>query len=184
MHNGMLVEDGTIDSIIETYTHQALETKTTVDLSTVKRTAPLQSLSFNEITFNSMPFKFGEPIRFSLKVEKNNEGSLRDLDFGIGIKDIYNNQLIHISNRFINKNFNWESEQYDEYHFSIDNNLKAGFYYLELFLRANDIIQDWLSEKVMIEIEEGNPYGFNDTAQIQGIILPKFSIQDNEEKNI
>jgi lipopolysaccharide transport system ATP-binding protein len=184
MHNGMMVKDDVIDTIIETYTHQAVETKITIDLQSVKRSTPLKSLSFNQISFNSMPFKFGEPIRFSLKVQKNNDSSLRDLDFGIAIKDIYNNQLIHISNRFINKNFDWENEEFGDYYFSIDNNLKAGFYYMELFLRANDIIQDWLSEKVMIEIEDGNPYGFNDTSQIQGIFLPKFTIEDNEEKII
>ena len=183
MHNGMLIEDNQIDNIIESYTRQSLETKTIVDLRSLERNHPFKSLSFNAITFNSMPFKFGESIRFSLQVEKHSDEYLKDLDFGLAIKDLYNNQLIHISNRFINKHFDWGNGDFNEFKFSIENNLKAGFYYLQLFLRANDVIQDWLSEKVMIEIEDGNPYGFNDSSQIQGVILPQFTINNDEESD-
>jgi hypothetical protein len=54
--------------------------------------------------------------------------------------------------------------------------IKPDIYYLTLFLRNKDVIQDWLSNVVKIEIEEGNPYNFSDTKQIQGAILPLFDI--------
>ncbi len=45
-----------------------------------------------------------------------------------------------------------------------------------LFLRIKDIVQDWLIDVIKIEIEDGNPYGFPDTTQIKGAILPDFNI--------
>ena len=45
-----------------------------------------------------------------------------------------------------------------------------------LFVRTNDDVQDFLINQVSFEVGEGNPYGFNDTVQIQGNVLPMFDI--------
>jgi hypothetical protein len=64
----------------------------------------------------------------------------------------------------------------DEYLFEIENILKPDVYSLVLFLRSNEVIQDWLTGIVKFEIEDGNPYNFYDTKQIQGLVLPDFRI--------
>lgn len=182
LQHGLLVKDDRINPLVETYTQEALETEVDIDLSAHKRNHPTGNLSFKRILFEEMPFTFNKPIRFSLVIENSEtNGSIRNLDFGVAVKDVYDNRLIHISNRFINQHFDWDNKTVDRFSFSIENNLKAGFYSVDLFLRADDIIQDWITEKILIEIADGNPYGFNDTAQIQGIVLPKFSIKRDEE---
>jgi hypothetical protein len=98
-----------------------------------------------------------------------------ELDFGFAIRDKNQNTIIHCSNRYLNLHFEHASDE-AEYLFEIENILRPGVYSLVFFLRSNEVIQDWLSNAVMLEIEDGNPYGFHDTRQIQGIILPEFNI--------
>ena len=83
--------------------------------------------------------------------------------------------MIHCSNRFIHLQIEHESDS-NEYIIEIQNILKPGVYVLGLFLRAEDVIQDWLNTAVKLEIAEGNPYAFPDTQQIQGVVLPQFTM--------
>ncbi len=83
--------------------------------------------------------------------------------------------MIHLSNRFIHKELNHEGD-HSNYRFEVENNLKPGLYRLTLFLRVEDIIQDFLTDIIQFEIADGNPYGYNDTSSIQGATLPAFDI--------
>lgn len=147
-----------------------------INLSNIIRHGYLNELKFKKITFLEYPIVFGKPIEFRLKLECSGiKTTFSDIDFGIAIRDENNNTLIHCSNRFINKQFKHTSDE-AEYLFEIENILKPGMYYLTFFLRSNNEIQDWISNAIKIEIEDGNPYDYMDTNQIQGAILPHFDI--------
>jgi hypothetical protein len=65
----------------------------------------------------------------------------------------------------------------NKYRVEIENNLKPGDYFMVLFLRADETIQDVLMYSISFEVLDGNPYGFEDSFQFQGVVLPKFKIE-------
>ena len=68
----------------------------------------------------------------------------------------------------------------NKYGFEIQNlNLKPGRYTINLFLRANEDIQDWLDSVVIFEINEGNIYGFENSNMISGMVQPEFDFKVN-----
>ena len=176
LERGKLTHQG---SVMEVFNEYSLSTKIDArkfDLEGLERFEHKQDLIFKQIEFDEIPAPFGKKIRFSLKLKSKIKGKIfTDLDFGINFCDKFHNTVYHVSNRFINANFTHESDE-SEYIFEIENNLKPGTYNLILFLRSMDEIQDFLINRVSVDIADGNPYGFNDTAQIQGMVLPKFNV--------
>lgn len=176
LERGKLTHQG---SVMEVFNEYSLSTKIDAkkfDLEGLERFEHKQDLIFKQIEFDEIPAPFGKKIRFGLKLKSKVKGKVfTDLDFGINFCDKFHNTVYHVSNRFINANFTHESDE-SEYIFEIENNLKPGTYNLILFLRSMDEIQDFLINRVSVDIADGNPYGFNDTAQIQGMVLPKFNV--------
>ena len=176
LNMGELVFSGSVEDTIETYIGEARLSGREIDLTGVVRKGTEQEIILEKITFLNYPVRFGEPIKFKVKLKSTGEKQrFPELDFGFSIRDKNLNTLIHCSNRFINQKFNHDCDE-NEYLFEIDNILKPGDYSLVLFLRDKDVVQDWLIDVVKIEIEDGNPYGFPDTMQIKGAILPDFNI--------
>jgi lipopolysaccharide transport system ATP-binding protein len=176
LNKGKLVFNGNVQETIDRYAEESQLSGKEMDLSQLQRKLYARELIFEKMTLLNYPIFFGAPIRFKLKLKSMGEKRhFSEIDFGIAINDRNNNTIIHCSNRFISKTFEHFSDM-DEYLFEIENFMKPDIYYLTLFLRNKDVIQDWLSNVVKIEIEDGNPYNFSDTKQIQGAILPLFDI--------
>jgi lipopolysaccharide transport system ATP-binding protein len=176
LNKGMLIFSGSVQEAIDGYVEESQLCGKEMDLSQLQRKVYARELIFEKMTLINYPIFFGAPIRFKLKLKSmGGKRHFSDIDFGIAISDRNNNTIIHCSNRFINKTFEHFSDM-DEYMFEIQNIMKPDIYYLTLFLRSKDVIQDWLSNVVKIEIEDGNPYNFPNTKQIQGAILPLFDI--------
>ncbi|MFC1843568.1 polysaccharide ABC transporter ATP-binding protein [Thermodesulfobacteriota bacterium] len=176
LNKGHLLFSGNVEETVEQYTGETTLSGREIDLSNIERKGTAQELIFEKVTFLNYPIRFKEPIRF--KVNLKSTGLNRvfpELDFGLAIRDKNMNTIIHCSNRFLNLHFEHISDE-TEYLFEIENNLKPDMYSLVFFLRSNEVIQDWLTNSVKIEIEDGNPYEFYDTKQIQGVILPEFNI--------
>jgi lipopolysaccharide transport system ATP-binding protein len=168
---------GSVQEVLDTYIlgESQLSGKE-INLSGLERQGYPNELIFEKIAFLDFPIVFGKPIKFKVKLKSTGaKNSFPDIDFGVAIRDGNNNTLIHCSNRFINRKFNHTSDN-DEYIFEIENIINPNIYYLTLFLRSGDEIQDWITNAVKIEIEDGNPYNYTDTKQIQGAILPLFDI--------
>ncbi len=175
INNGKLKEQGQVRKVIDHYLLiEALEGDT-VNLEYVPRKRHAGELLFRQVKFESNPVKFGEPISISIQLSLIKNTCYKDLDFGIALKDKNGNTVIHVSNRFISA-YTDHDDDATSYSFSIENMLKPGIYYVTLFLRAADTIQDWLSDVIKLEVLDGNPYNFKDTVQIQGAILPNFSV--------
>jgi lipopolysaccharide transport system ATP-binding protein len=176
LDKGKLVAQGDVKTITELYNQYNVLVGTEIDLSGIERSdSHKEDLIFRKIKFEELPVKPGKKIVFDINLHSNLKRKFSDLDFGINIMDKRLNCIVHCSNRFINKNFE-HSNDAASYRFEIENNLKPGNYSLVLFLRAEDTIQDVLNSQIGFEIADGNPYGFNDSSQIQGAVMPSFSI--------
>jgi lipopolysaccharide transport system ATP-binding protein len=177
LERGRLTRQGSVAEVFDHYYQSALINDRKFDLEHLQRYEHKQDLIFKEIEFDEIPVPFGKKIKFSLKLKSKRAGEVfGDLDFGVNFCDKFYNTIYHVSNRFIHANFTHESDE-SRYVFEIENNLKPGLYNMILFLRSRDEIQDFLINRISIEIAEGNPYGFNDTPQIQGQVLPVFTIE-------
>jgi lipopolysaccharide transport system ATP-binding protein len=177
LNSGKMEMDNEIELVADRYAYGNKKFLDDVKLGDMERKEGEGSLIFDSISFKNKPIKFGEKIAFTVRlntIKPNNAN--RDLEFGFVIKDKDFNPVIHISNKFIHKSFDHHSDQ-DEYYFEIENILKPGKYYMNLFLRSNFIVQDWLKDIINFEILEGNPYGYSNTAAIKGAVYPKFDVK-------
>jgi lipopolysaccharide transport system ATP-binding protein len=183
-NTGILIENGNIlipknniDTIIESYTSSGFEThiEKEIDLFSINRQNSNSELRFSRIFFDKIPIKFGENFKFSISLKSLVSKTFDEIELGVAINDQFQNCMIHVGNRFINKGFSHANDS-TLYNFNIDNSLKPGHYTVTLFLRSGERILDWLINAISIEISDGNPYGYLDTSQLQGIILPKFTI--------
>lgn len=172
---GRVQKQGSVREIVDAYIDKNNTLSERIDLTQIPRNRYEQSIIFKDITFTGMPLKFGETIKIALTLQSNVKRTFNDVDFGLNIIDSHQNCIIHCSNRFLDIHFQHQSDS-NTYTFEIENNLKPGIYTLVLFIRTEDIIQDLLSNEVSFEISDGNPYGYNDTMQIQGSTLPTFTI--------
>jgi lipopolysaccharide transport system ATP-binding protein len=171
---GRLLQTGTVNEVLDSYIQRSNLLSRQTDLTNLPRPQYPREISFSSIEFSKMPYQYGEKIRITLTLASGSK-TFNDLDFGLNIVDKNQKSVVHCSNRFINKALSHDSDS-AQYVFEIENNLKPGLYSLVLFLRAEDVIQDVVSNEVFFEITDGNPYGFNDTSQIQGVFFPAFNI--------
>lgn len=175
LRKGQLVFFGNTEETLDLYSEDARSSGREINLSDMQRKGTAQELIFERVTFLNYPVHFGDSIKFKIKLKSTGlKQNFSELDFGFAMRDKNQNTIIHCSNRYLNSTFEHTSDD-DEYLFEIENILKPGIYSLVFFLRSKQVIQDWLSNTVMLEIMDGNPYGFHDTEQIQGAILPKFN---------
>ena len=187
-NSGILLQEGVminskdnIESIIDKYTKQDFLNMSGKKLVLIdhNRDEWYSELIFEELEFDEYPIRFGDKIKFRLKLQSRNSKIFPDTEIGIAINDRFQNCILHVGNRFINQVFVHRSDN-TQYVFEIENSLAPGNYTITLFLRTGEKIQDWLTNIGSFKILDGNPYGYLDTRQLQGIILPKFTISTVE----
>lgn len=175
LKSGRMEMDQVIDKVVEHYAFGALKFSNELKLADLVRKEFGTNLIFKEAKFKENPVISGSNIHLSLSLKTLVEQDYKDVEFGVVIKDRNFYPLIHFSNKFINRYIDHHSDE-DEYVIEIENNLRPGTYYMNLFLRANDNIQDWLKDVVKFEIAEGNPYNYKNTEAIKGLIFPKMDM--------
>ena len=109
-------------------------------------------------------------------MHSHRKASAYNVEFGIAINNHKQQSIIHCSNKFIHKTVTHTNDR-AKYLFSIENSLAPGEYSLTLFLRTNNIIQDWLKEIIAFSILDGNPYSYDNTKEISSIFFPKYTIE-------
>jgi lipopolysaccharide transport system ATP-binding protein len=176
IHQGKIQKIGPVKEVIDSFVDKSNVFPAEIDLLLMVHEKKRGELIFRKIIFNKMPVPFGSSLDLQIYLQSNQERRFARLDFGVNIYDRNQNCLIHCSNRFIDADFEHASDR-DGYFFSIANNLKPGVYKMTLFLRAEDVEQDAIFQDLYFEIADGNPYGYNDSNQIQGGTFPTFSIQ-------
>jgi lipopolysaccharide transport system ATP-binding protein len=175
LDKGKLIADGSVGDTIEQYNNLYLLKGKKIDLLTIERAKYEHDIIFEWIEFNKEPLPFNDNLIFEFKLHSKEKKVFKDVDFGFNVSDRNHSCIIHISNRFLNKKID-HSDDSVIYRVEIENNLKPGYYMMILFLRTQDVIQDFIINQVSFEVADGNPYGFNDTEQIQGNVLPVFDI--------
>jgi lipopolysaccharide transport system ATP-binding protein len=176
LEKGKMIMQGSVQEVFNNYNRNYKLSSTYIDLTSIERTEHARKLIFANIRFNEMPLNYGAPLAFSFQLKSMVKGKYRNIDIGINVCNQNYQSVYHVTNRFIDANFDHEDDSVN-YKVEIENNLKPGTYYLVLFLRADEMIQDILTYDVSFEILDGNPYGFNDSTQFQGVVLPKFKIE-------
>ena len=186
LENGHITSRGATSNVIDAYNQKTVKSGNTIKLGTIERTEYARQFIFDRITFDQLTYPFGANMGFEVSIRRqiqtNNESN--DVELGIGIDDKMGVRIIHLSNIFLNKQLSFPSNSMvANYRFEMNNcELRSGKYRFTLFLRVNGVIQDWLKEIVETEIDDGNPYGFNNVAFIQGVIFPKFDVNFREHK--
>ena len=178
LENGKMVMDNEISKVLDYYASQNIFFDTEIDLLPVVRERFFGSIRFARIRFAHNPFQFGQDIAFEVDLVKDNDcHQYDDVDLGFAINDLNGNRLLHVSNRFIHKPISF-SHPRKTVRVKLQNNLKGGVYALELFLRVNDVIHDWLKEHIYLEILEGNPYGYGQSDLIYGQFIGSFEMEE------
>lgn len=176
LEQGMITFSGKVEDSISKYIETGCLEGKEISLLQADRNMYARDLVFERIAFLEKPIPFGKAIEFTIRLKSNAPKKFfSELEFGIAIQDKNQNILIHAGNKYINRKLD-HFDDGAEYYFSIENNLRPGNYYLTLFLRSGEVIQDWLTNIITFDIADGNPYGYADTKQIQGMIFPRFEI--------
>ncbi|WP_080055438.1 ABC transporter ATP-binding protein [Spirosoma aerolatum] len=176
IENGQILVDGFTEKIINRYIeNQSILASGQLNLETIKRDKLDSDIIFRDVRFNEYPVKFGNDIEIILKLKQQKDNDFQDLEIGVGIYDIHDKMLIHTSNKFISKTLKHKSD-HQEYVFIIKNNLSPQTYRINLFLKTEKGIQDWLQNIVSFEILDGNPYKYMNSKQIEGVIFPDFEV--------
>ena len=176
--NGKVQCEGNIESVLENYRNAVrwFGSKEN-DLKSVLRGKGLGEIIFSKLSFINYPIQQGHEISFDLEVISYKKAiAIDNIELGINILNMESQNLIHCMNEFIDKVLPYNGEK-TTYRVRVANYLRPGKYSLTLFLRIQGEIQDWLSEVVHFEIEDGNPYGYSNTPKITGIMFPDFDFQ-------
>ena len=182
IQSGKVVAQGQTDSVVTQYLQEDhLESSNTYDLSTLKRAKWKQGLTFQKLNFDKNMYHTGEKLVINISLRSDGQ-TYKDLLFGVNMYDSLGNCLVHLSNIFLNR-VDITHDESATYQFTVDSlNFKPGRYTMSLFVRANEEIQDWLDGVAMIEIEEGNIYGFENSQMIQGLVQPEFRFEQLYEQ--
>ena len=182
IQSGKVVAQGQTDSVVTQYLQEDhLESSNTYDLSTLKRAKWKQGLTFQKLNFDKNMYHTGEKLVINISLRSDGQ-KYKDLLFGVNMYDSLGNCLVHLSNIFLNR-VDITHDESATYQFTVDSlNFKPGRYTMSLFVRANEEIQDWLDGVAMIEIEEGNIYGFENSQMIQGLVQPEFRFEQLYEQ--
>ncbi|MDN5211460.1 ABC transporter ATP-binding protein [Fulvivirgaceae bacterium BMA12] len=183
LENGKLRFQGDIDGALAYYatTNNSIKGQE-LKLGDLDRHQSVGQIKFERIVFENYPVNFGETIKFKLILQtQDHETLFSDIDMAVNINDRNKSCIVHCANKFLGKNFSHTDDQM-EYHFEIENNLKPGYYYMTLFLRSKDVIQDWIEDQIILEIQGSNPYGYHSNGLIQGNVLPGFNISQVNSK--
>ncbi|MBI3520531.1 MAG: ATP-binding cassette domain-containing protein [Bacteroidetes bacterium] len=176
LEKGRLVAQGSVMDVFNNYNSNYKMSSRTFNLLELDRTEHARQLLFSKIVFDEMPIRFGSSLNFYVQFKSVLNKKFKGIDIGINICNQNYQTIYHVSNRFINSIFDHDDDD-QKYRFEIENNLKPGDYFLILFLRADEMIQDVLMYSISFEILDGNPYGFEDSSQLQGAVLPKFKLE-------
>ncbi len=175
LEKGKLMTQGSVMDVFNNYNSNYKMSSRTFDLLEIERTEHARQLLFSKIVFDEMPIRFGSQLNFYVQFKSLLNKKFKNMDIGINICNQNYQTIYHVSNRFVNSMFDHDNDE-NKYRIEIENNLKPGDYFMVLFLKADETIQDVLMYSISFEVLDGNPYGFEDSFQFQGVVLPKFKI--------
>ena len=153
-----------------------------LNLSMHNRESGIGQIRYSKIQFDKNRYQSKDDIEIKLSIEPQDHSmKFVNLKFGILINDQHGNSIYHISNIYTGEIVKeYKPGQY--YSFNISkNSLSTGLYLIHIWLGANEEEQDLITEKINLEIVEGNIYNFQNSSMIVGAVQPsfKFSVENN-----
>lgn len=175
LNNSSVQYQGKIqESIIQYVNHNSSAFSQVTNLDAHRRERGLKQISFTEMTFNSDAYFPNSPFSVNLKLKKEPHFIPVNLNISFHITDQFDNQVYHLSNLFLQKE-NVEFLENATYCFKIPQlRLKPGRYNIWIWLQSNGEEQDLINSNISFEVQEGNMYGFQNSAIITGIIQPDY----------
>lgn len=176
LESGKLTKEDEIERITSHYTtgHITLSQQPVVSLLNKPRRSGLRQLEFESIKCAKWTISTGENVSFCLQLRSHANCALKNLLFGLAIKNAYDLNVVHLSNIFVDSKVDVHCENH-EYVFKVQNlGLRSGVYSLTLFLKANEEVQDWIDDAAILTVAEGNLYGFPHNQMIKGVYQPNF----------
>jgi lipopolysaccharide transport system ATP-binding protein len=134
-------------------------------------------LGFNQ---KGRELDFGKQLIVHVEIKKSikDDSMNRIVDFGLAVVNRDQYTVTHLSNRFIDKKLALANDlTILELTIGFEM-VSPGDYSLTLFLRINGEIEDWISDVGYFKVLEGNPYGYSNTQEINGAIMPTFTIKE------
>ena len=180
LQQGQVLYNGQLEEAIDVYNKSEILKGRNIDLSQAARTTGERALIFDHLSFGSETFAYGSDIAFRFSLKSIKPRTYRELDFGISIFNKENVCMMHLSNRFLHKEF-MHSDDSVTYSVQTANPLRPGVYQITFFLRSENRIQDYLIHVASLEITDGNPYNYLDTSMIQGQVFPDFDITSDRK---
>lgn len=176
--DGRILMNGETNDLIKSYLMNAerpSQTKT-IDCAALSRKRGKGELKFSYISSDQWTHLPEDVLEFSIKLKSFSSTNFKDLLFGINIFDREKQCIYHLSNIFVDVPI-LSHEDRNVYRFSIrKSRLKSGIYTASFFIRANEEIQDWTNDEIVLEVLDGNAYGFNNSKMITGAIQPDYKV--------
>jgi lipopolysaccharide transport system ATP-binding protein len=180
LDKGSVLMDGTVPNVIERYNQHVILRGQFFDLKNIPRHSYQHDITFSEAVFDKDNYQFGDSIALEFEIQRHTNAHFEDLEFGIAFDDMRNNRLLHLSNIFLHKKFTFPTDKQTlRFHCTTQtHNLRPGDYRVTFFLRADNVIQDFLQEIIAVHISESPlPYGFANLSMIQSSIFSHFDFQ-------
>lgn len=182
LEHGKILAKGNIDNVLNAYSKRSSyeQSERIIDCTGLERKTCIGNLVFDTVASDQWSHEPGSPLEFIVKLKAKTNETFKDLLFGINIIDQDEQCVYHLSNIFIDQEILFH-EARNQYRFKLpQSRLKPGFYTVGFFIRANEEIQDWISNVIPLEVVEGNAYGFNNSKMISGKVQPEFKMYVEE----
>ncbi|MBX3102640.1 MAG: ATP-binding cassette domain-containing protein [Bacteroidetes bacterium] len=178
LKDGLVELDTDVETVINSYLESNKFSGKEISLQDIPRNISIleKELVFDRIRFEDSPIPQGKDIEGAIWL-KNIAGreTYPYLTLAMNIDTPEGICVYHASTEFTGREFSHSADD-TVYRFRIANNLRPGNYHMTLFLKSSAKYQDWLRKEILLEIADGNPYGYADSGAIQGLTLPGFDI--------
>ncbi|OJJ16603.1 hypothetical protein BKI52_32330 [marine bacterium AO1-C] len=185
LENGKIKTEGKPLEVINAYTQlnaQSFKQHITLDNYT-RSSEQISELLFSSLYFNKSTYFPNDEFVIGFTLKPTIDKPFSDIYFGIDIYDVFHNNIYHLSNLFLNI-LDVVYEPDTIYEFCIPRlQLKPGLYKVDIYVNANDHIQDWILNQIIFHVDEGNIYQFNKSSMIKGVVQPNFSFKQKKSSS-
>ncbi len=139
-----------------------------------------KEIIFKEIIFNKDVFFPQDIWQISIFLENFEiKNEIKDISISIAIFNQYQERIYHINNVFLAKKWNFSLDFPEKpYIFRISPlRLQAGFYSLNLYMEANNSLQDWVQQQVHFEVQTGHIYSSDQHFAIRALVQADFECE-------
>ncbi|HAI77341.1 MAG TPA: hypothetical protein DCM08_13990 [Microscillaceae bacterium] len=134
----------------------------------------LQEIVLDTLAFSAPHYRPQDAFGLYFSLRAVADKPFEQLLLGLDVLDGYGNRLFHLSNFFVGQpTITHQANQI--YGFELPQlGLKPGRYHCYLYLEANGVLQDWITENIYFDVLEGNIYGFEPANGVKGMFQPPF----------